>query len=113
MQTHPRGLSRTGVGKNHHDKNHQRDDDNDDRGKRVRAVPVQPVYVAPCGISQGTCNRALLGKVLGGAAGAAIGYQIGRGNGNTAAIIGVTVLGVIVGGNIGLSMYRVDQGCVG
>ena len=75
--------------KHHHDKNHQReedDDDDEDRGKRVRVIPAQPVYVAPYGISQGTCNRALLGKVLGGAAGAAIGSQIGRGNGNTAEI---------------------------
>ena len=102
--------------KHHHDKNHQReedDDDDEDRGRRVRVIPAQPVYVAPYGISQGTCNRALLGKVLGGAAGAAIGSQIGRGNGNTAAIIGGTILGVIVGGNIGQSMDRVDQGCVG
>jgi surface antigen len=102
--------------KHQHDRNHQReedDDDDEDRGKRVRVIPAQPVYVAPYGISQGTCNRALLGKVLGGAAGAAIGSQIGRGNGNTAAIIGGTILGVIVGGNIGQSMDRVDQGCVG
>ena len=102
--------------KHQHGNDHQREDDDDDdedRGKRVRVVPAQPVYVAPYGISQGTCNRALVGKVLGGAAGAAIGSQIGRGNGNTAAIIGGTILGVIVGGNIGQSMDRVDQGCVG
>ena len=102
--------------KHNHDRNHQReedDDDDEDKGKRVRVVPAQPVYVAPYGISQGTCNRQLLGKVLGGAAGAAIGSQIGRGNGNTAAIIAGTVLGVIVGGNVGQSMDRVDQGCVG
>lgn len=102
--------------KRQHDKNHEREDDDDedeDRGKRVRVVPAQPVYVAPYGISQGTCNRALLGRVLGGAAGAAIGTQIGRGNGNTAAIIGGAILGVIVGGNVGQSMDRVDQGCVG
>ena len=74
----------------------------------MRAIPARPVYIAPYAISQGTCNRALLGKVLGGATGAAIGSQIGRGNGNTAAIIGV-----IVGGNVGQSMDRVDQGCVG
>ena len=97
--------------------NHQREEDDenddDDQGKRVRVVHAQPVYVAPYGISQGTCNRQLLGRVLGGAAGAAIGSQIGRGNGNTAAIVGGSVLGIIVGGNIGQSMDRVDQGCVG
>ena len=97
--------------------NHQREEDDenddDDKGKRVRVVPAQPAYVAPYGISQGTCNRQLLGRVLGGAAGAAIGSQIGGGDGKTVAIIGGTILGAIVGGNVGQSMDRVDQGCVG
>ena len=97
--------------------NHQREEDDenddDDQGKRVRVVHAQPVYVAPYGISQGTCNRQLLGRVLGGAAGAAIGSRIGGGNGKTVAIIGGTILGAIVGGNVGQSMDRVDQGCVG
>ena len=97
--------------------NHQREEDDenddDDQGKRVRVVHAQPVYVAPYGISQGTCNRQLLGRVLGGAAGAAIGSQIGGGDGKTVAIIGGTILGAIVGGNVGQSMDRVDQGCVG
>src|SRR5207247_9224714 len=94
-----------------HDGDKKEYDDDDQRG--VLVVPAQPVYVAPYGIAQGTCNRKLLGQVLGGATGAAIGSQIGRGNGNTAAILGGTILGVIVGGNIGQSMDRVDQGCVG
>ena len=97
--------------------NHQREEDDenddDDQGKRVRVVHAQPVYVAPYGISQGTCNRQLLGRVLGGAAGAAIGSQIGGGDGKTVAIIGGTILGAIVGGNVGQSMDCVDQGCVG
>ena len=97
--------------KHGHDRDEEDDDDDDQRG--VLVVPAQPVYVAPYGIAQGTCNRKLLGQVLGGATGAAIGSQIGRGNGNTAAILGGTILGVIVGGNIGQSMDRVDQGCVG
>lgn len=97
-----------------HKHGHDRDEDDDDDDERgVLVVPAQPVYVAPYGIAQGTCNRKLLGQVLGGATGAAIGSQIGRGNGNTAAILGGTILGVIVGGNIGQSMDRVDQGCVG
>lgn len=101
--------------KHHHgDRHEDRDDEDDDDDRRgVIVVPAQPVYVAPYGIAQGTCNRKLLGQVLGGAAGAAIGSQIGGGRGNTAAIIGGSILGVIVGGNIGQSMDRVDQGCVG
>ena len=97
--------------KHGHDNDEREDEDDDRRG--VMVVPAQPVYVAPYGISQGTCNRKLLGQVLGGAAGAAIGSQIGGGRGNTAAIIGGGILGVIVGGNVGQSMDRVDQGCVG
>lgn len=95
----------------HGDRDDDEDEDDDRRG--VNVMPAQPVYVAPYGIAQGTCNRKLLGQVLGGAAGAAIGSQIGGGRGNTAAIIGGSILGVIVGGNIGQSMDRVDQGCVG
>ena len=97
----------------HGDDRHERDDDDEDDDRRGARVPARPVYVAPYGIAQGTCNRKLLGQILGGATGAAIGSQIGRGNGNTAAIIGGGILGVIVGGNIGQSMDRVDQGCVG
>jgi surface antigen len=89
------------------------DDEDDDDGRRGRRTHIQPAYAAPYGIEQGTCNRQLLGKVLGGAAGAAIGSQIGRGNGKTVAVAGGAIIGVIVGGNIGLSMDRVDQGCVG
>jgi surface antigen len=93
------------------------DDDNDDhdkkRQRRVVVIPAPAVYVAPYGIAQGTCNRKLLGQVLGGATGAAIGSQIGGGRGKTVAMVGGGILGVIVGGNIGQSMDRVDQGCVG
>lgn len=96
-----------------HDREDDDEDDDDDHGKRVYVIPSQPVYVVPYGIAQGTCNRKLLGQVLGGATGAAIGSQIGRGNGKTAAIVGGSILGVIVGGNIGQSMDKVDQGCVG
>jgi surface antigen len=86
------------------------DDDDDRRGRRAR---MQPAYAAPYGIEQGTCNRQLLGKVLGGATAAAIGLQVGRGNGQTAAIAGGAIMGAIVGGNIGLSMDHLDQSCVG
>jgi surface antigen len=96
-----------------HDREDDDEDDGDHRGKRAYVIPSQPVYVVPYGIAQGTCNRKLLGQVLGGAAGAAIGSQIGQGNGKTLAMVGGGILGVIVGGNIGQSMDRVDQGCVG
>ncbi len=65
------------------------------------------------GILDGHCNRELLGQVLGGDAGAAAGSQIGGGSGQTIAIIGGTLLGVLIGGEIGRSMDAVDQHCVG
>lgn len=90
-------------------------DDNDDDGyeRAPRRVRVQPAYNSQYGVERGTCNRTSLGQVLGGATGAAVGSTIGKGNGKTAAIIGGAIVGTIVGGNIGQSMDRVDQGCVG
>lgn len=98
--------------KHHQDRDHERDDDDDgDRDGRNYTSTVP--YTVPYGIDQGTCNRQTLGQVLGGATGAAIGSTIGKGKGKTAAVVGGTIIGVIVGGNIGQSMNRVDQGCVG
>lgn len=108
-----------GYRNKHHQDHEDDEDDEDDHGGRKRAyrqapvVVAQPAYPAPYGIGQGTCNRKMLGQMLGGATGAAIGSTIGKGNGNTAAIVGGAIVGVIVGGNIGQSMDRVDQGCVG
>lgn len=70
-------------------------------------------YRAPFDLDLGRCNRQLLGGILGGAAGAGIGTQIGKGDGRTVAIIGGTVIGILVGGSIGRMMDEVDQTCVG
>jgi surface antigen len=55
----------------------------------------------------------LLGSVLGGAAGAAAGSTIGKGSDRDLAIIGGTILGILVGGAIGQSMDKLDQNCIG
>ncbi|MDH3472490.1 MAG: RT0821/Lpp0805 family surface protein [Rhodospirillales bacterium] len=73
----------------------------------------EPVYAAPYDLDVGHCNRTLLGGVLGGATGAAIGSQIGSGDERTAAIIGGTIIGILVGGSIGQHMDMIDQNCVG
>jgi surface antigen len=70
-------------------------------------------YRAPFDIDLGRCNRETLGALLGGGAGAAAGTQIGSGSGRTAAIIGGTVIGFLVGGSIGRAMDQLDQYCVG
>ena len=73
----------------------------------------EPVNVPPFDIDVGHCNRAVLGSVLGGAAGAAIGSRVGSGDDRTVAIIGGTIIGILVGGTIGRYMDEIDQNCVG
>jgi surface antigen len=106
--------------------------DDDDRGhhhkggRRDREAyyaerHYQPVYVmpwrggspAPYGIAQGTCNRQMLGAVVGGGAGAVLGSTIGKGDGKLLAVAGGAILGVLAGGAIGHSMDEVDQNCIG
>ncbi len=77
------------------------------------AVVVTPEYRPPFDLDLSRCNRETLGAVLGGAAGGILGSKIGKGDGRTVAIIGGTVLGVLVGGSIGRSMDDLDQNCVG
>jgi len=72
----------------------------------------QDLVILPT-IGLGSCNREVVGGLLGAAAGGYLGSQIGSGSGRTAAVIGGTILGVLVGGNIGRSMDRIDQNCVG
>ncbi|MHA1567740.1 MAG: glycine zipper domain-containing protein [Alphaproteobacteria bacterium] len=77
--------------------------------KHVTAAPV----AALVNIDLGTCNRDVVGALLGGAAGGALGSSIGSGSGKTVAIIGGTIIGAIVGGSIGRRMDEIDQNCVG
>src|SRR2546423_5982269 len=55
-------------------------------------------YRPPYGIDVGHCNRDVLGAVLGGVAGGAIGAAVGKGDNRTVAIVGGTILGVLIGG---------------
>ena len=80
---------------------------------RTERQYYEPVYAAPYDLDVGRCNKTLLGGVLGGATGAAIGSQIGSGDERTAAIIGGTIIGILVGGSIGRSMDEIDQNCIG
>jgi surface antigen len=70
-------------------------------------------YVAPFGIDIGTCDRSVLGAALGGAAGGLLASELAQGDDRTVAIVGGTLLGILVGGAIGDSMDRVDHGCLG
>jgi len=57
------------------------------------------------------CNRDLVGGLIGAGVGGLAGSQVGRGNGQLAATAAGTVLGFLVGGEIGRTMDRVDQAC--
>jgi len=83
------------------------------RAQRDTKHLTREPYVPPFDLGLGSCNRQVLGAVLGGGAGAAIGSQIGKGDGQTIAVIGGTILGILVGGSIGQMMDEVDQNCVG
>lgn len=74
---------------------------------------AQTAYVPPFDLDMGSCNRELLGSLLGAAAGGLAGSQIGDGQGQLAAVAGGTLLGYLIGGNIGRAMDEVDQNCVG
>jgi surface antigen len=50
-----------------------------------------------------------VGTVAGAILGGALGHQIGRGSGNTAATIGGAALGAFLGNRVGRSMDREDQ----
>ncbi len=72
----------------------------------------QQAYVAPNGISQGRCNRDMIGGLMGGAAGGLLGAQFGSGKGQLAAVAAGTLLGFMVGNSIGRSMDAADQSCM-
>ena len=82
-------------------------------GYRRKQGHVETSYVPPFDINIGTCNRELVGSVLSGAVGGVLGSNVGKGTGQTVAIVGGTILGVLVGGSIGRTMDQVDQNCVG
>ncbi len=79
------------------------------KGRARAAAPVRQ----PIDLDLSHCNRAALGAAIGGAVGGAVGSEIGDGDTRTVAIVGGTIIGIIVGGSIGRAMDQVDQNCVG
>lgn len=66
----------------------------------------------PSDIGIGRCNREVIGGLLGAAGGGLAGSQIGDGRGQLAAVAAGTVLGYLLGSNIGRSMDQTDAACV-
>lgn len=82
-------------------------------GYRAKHGGYQTSYVAPYGISGGSCDRKELGMVIGGITGAVIGSQIASKKDRELGILGGTIIGAIVGGSIGSKMDNGDHNCVG
>ena len=82
------------------------------RGNRFYEVePASLIQVGSNGF--GTCNRDVIGALLGGAAGAAAGSQFGKGDGKIFTTVGGAIIGALIGGNLGQAMDQTDQNCVG
>lgn len=65
------------------------------------------------GVRSGRCDRAQIGAVLGGVAGAAVGSEVGKGDNRVVAVVVGTVIGAAIGSEIGRRMDRTDRYCVG
>jgi surface antigen len=95
-----------------------------DRGVRYGGPPVwvppghraglyRTVYPqGPLDLAVGRCNREMIGQIVGGAMGGLAGAQIGGGNGRLAAVAGSTLLGFLIGGEIGRTLDQADRLCV-
>jgi surface antigen len=70
-----------------------------------RAIPPEPHA------TRIECNRDVIGAVLGGAAGAVIGYKVGDRGDRPITTIGGAVIGAVIGGAIGREMDQADQAC--
>ncbi len=66
----------------------------------------------PLDLASGLCNRDIIGQIVGGGLGALAGSQIGKGDGHLVAVAAGTILGVLVGGEVGRQMDRTDALCV-
>jgi len=65
------------------------------------------------GVRSGHCDRAEIGAVLGGVAGAAIGSEVAKGDNRVVAMVVGTVIGAAIGSEIGRRMDTTDRYCVG
>lgn len=104
-------------GHRHHgdDEGDDEDEDEDSRNQYRTDNQDVPAYNAEVNssIQAGTCNRQLIGSLLGGAAGGYVGSQFGQGNGKLATTAAGALLGFIIGKNVGQSMDDVDVRCTG
>ena len=89
------------------------DDDDHHRVYRERDYEDYRHRTSAMGIPQGTCNKDVLGGLIGAAGGGFLGSKVGKGDGQLAATAAGTVIGYIIGSSVGRFMDDVDQSCVG
>lgn len=87
-------------------------------GWRKKNDPTYPGYSGrqweyDYGVRSGRCDRAEIGAVLGGVAGAAVGSEVGKGDNRVVAVVVGTVIGAAIGSEIGRRMDKTDRYCVG
>ena len=87
-------------------------------GWRKKNDPTYPGYSGhyweyDYGVRSGHCDRAEIGAVLGGVAGAVIGSEVGKGDNRVVAMVVGTVIGAAIGSEIGRHMDKTDRYCVG
>jgi surface antigen len=70
---------------------------------------VSAVIVLAAAVSSCAMNNEQAGALTGGVIGGLVGSQFGGGSGKVAAAAGGTMLGLIIGGNIGRTMDKVDR----
>lgn len=67
------------------------------------------VFLSACVGGNTGISKQTTGAFIGGAAGGAACSNVGKGRGNTVAIIGCTLLGAVIGGAVGQSMDEQDR----
>jgi len=87
-------------------------------GWRKKNDPTYPGYSGhnweyDYGVRSGHCDRAEIGAVLGGVAGAVIGSEVAKGDNRVVAMVVGTVIGAAIGSEIGRRMDKTDRYCVG
>jgi len=66
----------------------------------------------PVNVQTGSCNREMIGRILGGATGGLVGAQVSDSSNRLLAVAAGTVVGALIGGEIGHEMDRSDKLCV-
>ena len=80
-------------------------------GQLHQFVPSDLVFAPGAGI--GRCNRETLAAIVGAVAGGVVGGKQSDGSVKLLVDIGGAIVDAVVGGNLGRTMDRVDQNCVG